>query len=241
MANPTLIAFSEHDSVQASAASEASTTLTWQTGDVLICPVGGEGANNGVTASIANTGSGLPTWTVSQTHASNNDTTTYLFTTTATGNGSGIVTATISTANAMVMGVYQFRAPAGATIALGNTNIATGKTTTTHVVALTISSPDSSVVWAAFDWGAGAVETLSPTPTTHTAGSPGPSASPNNTNEGTHYTFYIDELDDQVATGSVNFGTTGATGGPFAIVAAEITISGGAAPSPAPQRMPLSL
>jgi hypothetical protein len=61
------------------------------------------------------------------------------------------------------MGVYQFRAPSGSTIAVGNTAIATGKTTTQHVAGLLMTSVDSAVVWVSSDWGAAAVETLTPT------------------------------------------------------------------------------
>lgn len=225
MPNPTLIAFSEHDSGATSVASEASATLTWQTGDVLVVFATNEGANNGLTFTIANTGSGLPAWTVLANHASSSDTAMYAWATQATANGSGVVTVTISTANEMAMSVYQYRAPSGTTIAVGHSAIATNKTTTQHVVALVMSSPDSSVAWCASDWSASAVETATPTSTTHSAASPGPSASPLTGLQATHYTFYFEELDDQTSTGTINYGTTATANGPVAIVAVEITIS----------------
>jgi hypothetical protein len=240
VANPTLIAFSEHDSGAGSAASEASASLTWQTGDVLVAVAMNEGANNGLTFTISNTGSGL-SWTVAQSHISSSDTSLYAWTTTASAGSSGTVTATISTANEMSMGVYQFRAPGGSTIGVGNSNIVSGKTTTQHVVGLLMTSADSSVVWAAADWSASALETVTPAATTHSNVSPGPSASPASGVQATHYTWYIEELDDQASTGTINYGTTATANGPVAIVAVEVTVSGGAAAFVSPRRMPLSL
>jgi hypothetical protein len=240
---PTLIAFAEKDTGTTTiptGGTVVSASLTWQVGDILVLLATGSGAANGNTFAPSNTGSGLA-WTQKQLHAASSDTEIGAWVATATANSSGTVTITMTTTanDAAQMGVYQFRAPSGSTIAVGNTAIVTGKTTTQHVVGLLMTRPNSAAVWVSSDWGAAAVETVTPTPTTHSNVSPGPSASPFSLVSTTNNTGYISELDDQVSTGTINYGTTGTTGGPFAIVAVEITVSG--SPTPSPRRMPLSL
>lgn len=225
MASPTLIAFSEKDTGVngANVASEATATLTWQTGDVLVAMAVDEGSNNAVTFSITNTGSGLA-WTARQSHSSNNDCTLYAWSAVATAGSSGTVTATHTNTSQMAIGVYQFRAPTGFTIAVGASSLGTSLSGNLHV-ALAMSSADSAVVWSAGDWSAAAAETPSPAATSHTATTPGPSASPVAVPDGTHYTFYFDELDDETATGSQNFGYNGSSAGPFTVAAVEVKLT----------------
>jgi hypothetical protein len=248
MPSPTPIAFVTKDSGAVAipnASSETTASLTWQTGDILVLLVNGSGAATGNTFQApTNTGSGI-TWTQKQLHVAASDTEIGAWTSVATANSSGTVTITMNTTgnDAVQIGVFQWRAPSGYTIAVGNTALATGKTTTQHVVGLLVSSADSAICWAASDWSAPAtLETPTPTPTTHSTSSPGPSALPYALNSNGNNTGYLDVLDDQVTTGTVNYGTTGTTGGPVAIVAVEVTISGGgvALPEPfIPTRMPL--
>lgn len=240
MAGPTLIAFSEADSGSVTQQTITSATLTWQTGDILVAAAIDEGGANGLTFTISNTGSGL-SWTNRIAHASSSDTTFYMWTAVATANSSGTVTATDSaTAERITVGVTQWRAPTGTTIAVGNTHSATAQTTSPQVSALLMSSADSAVFWAGGDWSAGTVESGTPTPTTHGVSTPGPTASPFASVISTHYGFYYDQLDDEAATGTVNFGYSGSSAGPFAIGAVEIAISGPATP-PTPSTLPAQM
>lgn len=226
MASPTLIAFAEADTGVngANVGSKATATLTWQTGDRLVAIAGDEGANNAITFTISNTGSGL-SWSVLQSHASNNDCTLYAWTATATANSSGTVTATHTNSSQMAVGVSQWRAPTGFTIAVGTSAIGTSLTTSPQRVSLVMSSADSAVMWAGFDWSAHAVETVSPAATSHTTTTPGPTAEPIATADGTHYTLYYDILDDQTSTGTQTYGYSGTSTGPFTIAAVEVKLT----------------
>jgi hypothetical protein len=118
--------------------------------------------------------------------------------------------------------VYVFPASAGS-FGIGVSGIATGLTTSPEVKAITMTGPDSAVVWGAADWSAAAAESPSPAATTHSTSSPGPSASPVAQVQTGRYTFYFSELDDQPSTGSQSYGYSGASAGPIAVVVQEIT------------------
>lgn len=256
MASPTLIAFSAVKGQLLANATESTATLTWQTGDILVAVAGNEGVVSGMTiAAPTNTGSGIA-WTTQQSYTNGSDCCVGGWTAVATANSSGTVTTknpSGSTNNNTFLGVYQFRAPSGSTIAVGTSGLGTGLTTSPQLKAITMTSVDSSVVWAAGDWSAataetnadkiGAGSTTTGVATSHGTSAPGPTASPvDGPAVGTNYTPYIDEIDDQTSTGSISYGYSGSSTGPFSIVVIEITISGGAAAAPPffPHRMPLS-
>lgn len=212
-------------------------SVSWQTGDVLVCVAVNEGLNSGDTfATPTNTGTGLNVWTPQRTHAVSSDCGIGLWTTTATGNGSGVVS-TVCTVGSngthLAMGVYVFHAASG-TIAVGNTNIGTGLTDATlghsNTVSITMTSAHSAVVWAGGDWGANAPATYyttTPATTSHDASSPGPSASPIADTIAGAYTWMIDEMDDQASTGSQAYGYTNAsapTSPKWSIVVCEIVM-----------------
>jgi hypothetical protein len=225
MPSPTPIAISTVVSpTNNTITSYSSATLSWLTGDVFIVDAVNEGIN-AATWSISNTGTGL-SWTTKQIHnTSGSDCGIVLYTATATANGSGVVTVTQSLLQNMALGVYQWRAPSGFTIAVGATQLLTGLTTSPQRVTIPMTSPDSAVVWMGGDWSAAAVESPSPAASSHTATTPGPSVSPQSGAVSTRFTYFLSELDDQVATGSQSFGYTGSSTGPFSIVVAEVSIS----------------
>jgi hypothetical protein len=242
MAFPTLVAFSEQDSGVAQIANgvgETSATLTWQAGDILIASAVGSGGAAGHTFNLpTNTGSGLGTWQQVQLHVAGSDCELGIWSNVATAGGSGTVTITVNiSAGTTVssMSVFQFRAPSGSSIAVGASGLGTGLTTSPQQKAITMSSADSAVVWVGGDWSAAAVETSSPLGTTHTSV---PSTLPfGKISSGQNTVYYVD-LDDETSTGSISFGWSGSSAGPFTIGVVEIKISATGAP-PHPVFLPL--
>jgi hypothetical protein len=231
MAAPTLIAFSSANSGTTGTNSQASATLTWQTGDVLVCLAGNEGNGSHAWSAPTNTGSGL-SWTPQQVHSTTGtDCGVAVWTAVATAGSSGIITANCpsSAAMAMGMGVYQFRAQGTDTISVGASQLVTGATSSPQTGAITMTKVDSSVCWAAGDWSAHAVESPSPAATTHGSGAPGPTASPFAQAFSTNYTLYLTELDDETSTGSQSFGYSGTSTGPYTIVVLEVVSTPAAA------------
>jgi hypothetical protein len=231
VANPTLVAFSETDSGTAqiaNGAGETSGTLTWQTGDIIIaCAVGPGGAAGHTFNLPTNTGTGLGTWQQVQLHPAGSDCELGIWSNVATASGSGTVTVTVNIASGTTvasMSAFQFRAPSGASIAVGTSGLATGVTASPQQKAITMSSVDSAVVWVGGDWSAAAVETSSPLGTTHTAI---PSTLPfGKISTGQNTVYYVD-LDDETSTGSVSFGWSGSSAGPFTIGVVEIKLTPG--------------
>lgn len=217
---PTLVAFTQAEASTANGATLATGSVSWQTNDVVVVLAGTEGVAAGETAwSLpTSTGSGL-TFSQQQAHSSTgSDGGAAGWTAVASASSSGTISVTCprnpSGSENLIVGAYVFRGSDG----VGNSAISTGSART---VALTLTGADGAVAWIVVDWAAAAVQSFTPTATTHGSGSPGPTASPFTQLIGGTITFYIGELDDQTSAGSVNYGIGGSGTGPFTIIAIE--------------------
>lgn len=223
---PTLVA--ANAVVNSTAASIVSSSLTVQSGDVVTFTAVGEGAANGnsfgtPTSTITNSGI-----TNLKLHAAASDTEAGIWTFTATASGSGTVTVPhTGTVQRATLSVWVHRggtAPTAARSALGT---GSGRT-----VSYTASQADSAIVWALGDWSAAATVAETPTSTTHSSASPGPTAMPQSAQVATFYTQNSAVLDDQTSTSAASYGIGGTGTGPFTIVVAEIQGTGAAAALP---------
>lgn len=219
MAAPTLVAVSI--AATATGNSATSGSVSWQTSDVVVVKFGNAGAAiNEVPSTPTTTGSGL-TFTSQQSHTSGSNCAAAVFTAVASANSSGTITAAASgTDGHQVVSVEVWRGSGG----VGNS--AQGASSA-RTVNLTSTAADSAISWGVFDWGAAATVAFSPTATSHTSASPGPSASPVSAQVAGQYTYYLGALDDQTATGTNAYGVGGSGTGPFTIVAVEVTAGGG--------------
>lgn len=226
---PTPVAFSVV--AAATGASITSASLTLAVGDVVVFGSEGEGGTVGNTYNAPST-----TLTVSggsitqlQLHAASSDCEGGLWTFTV-GSGTTTGTVTVNPSNSatrhnLFVGVWRN----GTQPTVGRSTISTGSGRT---VSYTPSQADSAILWMQADWAAAAVQSATPTPTTHTAGSPGPSAVPQSALVTGFYTWYASELDDQTSAGAVSYGIGGTGTGPFTILVAEIQGTGGAVATP---------
>jgi hypothetical protein len=221
---PTLVAAY---SANVAATANASTSMTLQANDIVTVLAVDEGATAGETLSLATTFSNAGISTL-QSHPSGSDCAVYAWTFTVSLAASGTVTVTESNPNKnQRMGVFAHRA-GGAPIVARST-LGTGSSRTANY---TPSQADSAIVWVVGDWAAAAVQTMSPTPTSHTSAAPGPTAMPASSSIASIYTGYVGVLDDQTSTGTVAYGLTGTGTGPFSIIVVEIQGTGGAAAVP---------
>lgn len=223
---PTLIA--ANTVVVTSGTTVTSSSLTVQTNDVVTFTAIGEGASAGASF-------GTPTSTITNSgitnlklHASASDPEGGIWTMTVTGAGSGTVSVPhTGTGLRCALTVFVHRggtAPTAARSALG--------TGSSRTVSYTASQVDSAIVWAVGDWAAAAVQTPTPTSTTHGAAAPGPTAMPQGTTVAGAYTQNSAVLDDQTSVAAVSYGVGGTGTGPFTIVVAEIQGTGGAVAIP---------
>lgn len=201
-----------------------SPTMTWSTGDVFVAMWLDEGNTTAETTFTAtNTGTGLPTWTLQQSNIAASNCGAGLLTTVATASGTGTITVGASFSSPLTTSgygvVYQYSGSAGVGTS-GKTVSASGGSS---VVSLTpLGGADSAFVWLVGDWNGGALGSYTPTPSSHTASAPGPSATPaDSTNTGS-FDSYFACLDDQVSTGAVNYGITSGSGGPYTVLAVEV-------------------
>lgn len=189
---PTLISYTETASWQtAGSPSKATASVSWQTGDVIVV----------LAASEANDALGLPTATgltfVSQkSNVVASTCGTQLAAAVAASTSSGVITVTnASTTNAWGFGVWVWRGSAG----IGNSaEIHTAAAS----VTLTPTGADGGMVYGSFDFAAGVLRTIAPTPT--------------NTRQRVvdagHFTIYVADLADQVSGAGVLYGLTAAAG-----------------------------
>jgi hypothetical protein len=217
---PTLIGFAQ---VAGTTATVTTASLSWQTGDVIVVLAVNEGATSGATFTTpTTTGSGL-TFTQQQNHTSASNCAAGGWTAVASATSSGTFTiGGISAGPNRTGGAFVWRGSAG----VGNSVQAASATRT---VNLTPVGADGAICWVVGDWAAATAVTASPTPTTHSSASPGPTALPIGTQVGTNYTYYFDDLDDQTSAGAVGYGVTGAGTGPFTIIVIEVKAAAGAA------------
>jgi hypothetical protein len=230
---PTLVAFAQTTSAVNTDVAVTTASISWQTDDVVVVFTGCEGGAGGETLNTpTTTGSGISFGAAQRIHNSTGTTASGgCWAAVATANSSGTFSGTYShvggTGRFTVIGVYVFRGSAG----IGNSAI-TATPSGTRVQALTPTGADGSICWYVGDWAAAATVAFTPTPTTHTAGSPGPTASPYS-QQTANVTYYIGELDDQTSTGSVDYGIGGSGTGPFTIIAIEAKAAAGGTNAPA--------
>jgi hypothetical protein len=188
---------------------------------------GTEGGTGGETfASPSTTGSGISFGTFQQQHQSTgSDCGGECFAAVASANSSGTfsIAPTHSSGNRhKVIGVYIVRGSGG----IGNSNMAVGSGRT---VSLTPTAADGTLCWLVMDWATAAVQSFTPTTTSHGSGAPGPTASPASAQVNPNYTYYFGELDDQTSAGAVSYGIGGSGTGPFTIIAFEVKAAAGGA------------
>jgi hypothetical protein len=234
MPAPTLVAFALAEGSVTSGTAVTTASVSWQIGDVVTVVAGTDGSAGGeVMPTPTTSGSGLSFGTAQQLHQSTGtDAGLGVWAAVATAASSGTVSFAATHAGVArhkFVGVYVGRGSAG----IGNSAI-TATPSSTKTVSLTPTAADGLIVWSVSDWNADAVVAFSPSATTHSAASPGPTASPVNTQLAGVITFYVGDLDDQTSAGAASYGVGGAGVGPFTILAIEMKASaGGAATIPA--------
>lgn len=229
MAAPTLVGYSEANAGVASGASVTTGTLSWQTNDVIVLFGATEGGTSGETfGTPTTTGSGITFTSATQQHQSTgSDCGGECWAVVATANSSGTFsiapTHSASTRTKQVA-VFVWRGSAG----VGNSALLpTSGTNANRTISLTPTGADGAICWMVLDWAAAAVQTITPTPATHSTSSPGPTALPDDALISLKYTYYFANLDDQTGTGAVSYGIGGSGTGPFTIIAVEVKASAG--------------
>jgi len=199
---PTIVATSS-TTFNAGAASKSSTSFTWSINDILVSACGSQ-APDTLTVPTT-TGSGL-TFTSQAFNNAASTSGTRMSTATATAASSGTISVSNSSSSTNDWGCtfWQVRGSTGigAAPAEGHTSSLT--------VSMTPVSAHSTVLWAVFDFNAGAVQALNPAPTDTVQ----------NTQIAGTYTVYVaDKVDSTTATA---WGISGTGAGPFSIVAIEL-------------------
>src|SRR5512146_2931512 len=211
---PTRVSYTEPASWTTGGSPKATaSTVSWQTGDVVVVIAGSDGTQNDNfgTPSVTNlTGTGL-TFSDKVDHQSNSDCAALLSIATAAGNGSGNISVSLAgdSSGHWGFGVWVWRGSTGNNW----TTQVTSQFSSTRTKAYTVAQADSAICWGVFDWAAeNPLQTITPTPT--------------NTDERTRlagqYDAYAADLTDQSNTGSVSYGITNTGSGPFSIVIVEI-------------------
>lgn len=216
MAAPTLISYTESASWATTAFSKSLASISWQVSDVLVCLAGSEDNTTlGVAGLPTNTGLGL-SWANTESISGAGHCAALIATTVATSADSGIISLA-ETSGSLHWGfaVWVWRGSAG----VGNhaQQVTTGKTK-----ALTPTAANAGICWGFFDYSAaaGAGEP---------AGSPTPSNTREQTDDGGQYSIGVFDIIDQTSAGSVSYGaTTTGTSGPYAIVIQEVKASASA-------------
>lgn len=202
---PSIVQYAETASWITGAASKVtSTSLTWQTGDVIVFAAICEGV-----ATIAvPTATGL-TFTSQKTNAAASSCASRLATAVAASSGSGAVTAT-NTSSVLHWGFacWVLRGSDGV-------GVSAEQHTTTHTVSALPTDTHSAWLVACGDFSAAVVTGNSITPTVTTSRQKAQDAS--------HYSFYVGEIADQASAASTPYGlTAGGTTGAISILAMEV-------------------
>lgn len=203
---PTLISYTEPagEWTAGSGGTWTSPSISWQTGDVIIV-IGG--ASSIVTFGTP-TATGL-TFTIRASNNPGSGSTCPSFVATAVAASSSSAAVSVTVTNGSThsgIAIWVWRGSDG----FGNT---IEQHTATHSINMTpAGGADSAVCWGVFDFAAGSLGTITPTPT--------------NTREravdGTSYTYYVADLIDQTGAGAVAYGLTGSGGGPFSVIGIEV-------------------
>lgn len=228
MTAPTLVAYAEVEASATSGSNITSPSVSWQTNDVIIVHTGTEGSTGGETMNNpATAGTGVALVLQQKHNSTGSDGGVGCWAAVASANSSGTFTfsATHSGgARTKTLSVEVWRGSGG----IGNSVILpTGATpNTARTISLTPTGAHGAASWHVLDWNADAVQTVTPTPTTHSSSSPGPTASPVALQQSGVVTSYFNVLDDQASSGATSYGIGGTGAGPFSIVAIEIKGSG---------------
>jgi len=199
---PTLVS---HNTVpyNSTALTLTSPSISWNANDVIVVVGGTEGANSSDILGTP-TATGL-TFTARQTIAPSTRCAAYVWTAVAGSSGSGTISVVHNNTSDAGFTVWVFRGSAG----VGNSAQSSTSSLTT---SLTPTAAHSAIVWGVFDWNAGSLQTITPTPTNTEA----------RVQYASLYTVYVAELTDQVSAGAVSYGISGSGSGPFSIVVLEI-------------------
>lgn len=226
---PTLVAFAVAEAAVNTDVAVTSPSVSWQTGDVVEVFLGCEGGTDGETLNTpTTTGSGISFGAAQKLHNSTGaDASGGCWAAVATADSSGTFSGTYThvggTGRNTIIAVLVHRGSAG----IGNSAMTASFPSSSRVLALTPTGADGSISWFVADWNADAVQSFTPTPTSHGAGSPGPTAAPYTQQISGRVTYYIGELDDQTSSGSVDYGIGGSGTGPFTIIAIEAKAAAG--------------
>lgn len=232
---PTLVACYASSMVQTNAITSSSISL--QAGDivtVIVIGAGGVTGNSwpttGCTTTFANGGI---TSLQNHTAASNCQAAAWTFTVSTTASGTVTTTQTSGQSDYNVLRVFAHRAGVAPTVARSTQGASSSRT-----VNYTASQADSAICWGVGDWSASAVQAVTPTSTTHSLGTPGPSSMPASGSVATQYTDNTAVLDDQTLTSAVAYGIGGTGTGPFTVIVVEVQGTGGAvASTPRPPKL----
>jgi hypothetical protein len=201
---PTLASYTE-TVWTTGAATKTTASVSWQAGDVIVVIVGIE-SNNSTVGAVTATGL---TFTRQVLATATAGTICYGagYTAVAASSGSSAISFTdTSTAFHAGCAVWVWRGSDGF-------DAACEQHTSTKTKALVHTDTHSAACVGTFDFQPGAVQTITPAPT--------------NTRQavldGTSYTIYVSDLDDQASSGSVSYGITGGAGtGPFTIIGVAV-------------------
>lgn len=222
---PTLVSYTLGGAFNvANGLSKSSAVVAWNAGDFIVVIAGSEAS----TAPGVPSGTGL-TFTSKKSNAAAGTCGSQLATASPGAGGSSAITDTYANGvDHWGFAIYVWRNSNG----LGNS---AEQHTGTQTVSLTpLGGADSAIMWGVFDFSAGAIGSVTPAPTT----------TRENTQDGTHYTYTVADLDNQAGTGAVNYGTSGnSSGGPFSIVVMEVegTSGGGGGTAPPPTMLNLGV
>jgi len=199
---PTIVATSS-TTYNAGASSKSSASFTWNINDTFVAACGSQ-APDTITVPTT-TGSGL-SFTSQLFNTAVNTSGTRLSTAVATGASSGTISATNSSSATNDWGCtfWQVRGSTGIGAAPAESH------TASLTVSMTPVGTHSTVLWAVFDFNAGAVQTITPTPTDTVQAAQ---------IAGTYTVYVADQVDSTTAT---SWGISGTGTGPFSIVAIEL-------------------
>ena len=219
---PTLVAaYATPPSSTAAAATMTTSSLSLQAGDVVTIVAMGAGGGSGDSFSIPTTTFANGGVTQLALHPSSSDCQggAWTFTVTSTGSGTVSVTHTGGTNTSQNLFVVAHRGAVAPTAARASISIGSS-----YFNIYTASQANSAIVWMVGDWSAGAVSTpLDPTPTSHGAAAPGPTALPQSGTQAGQYTEWSQVLDNQTSTGAITYGLlSSSTSGPYTIAVVEV-------------------
>lgn len=208
---PTLVSYTESAWNAAPGDPMNITIPAYNTNDILVTIGGSEGPD---TLAISG-GTGL-TWTTQKSNTTAGTCGTIIRTATAASNQTNQTVSMTSSNQADHRGfaVWVWRSSPG----IGNF---AEQHTATKTVALTpAGGADSGIMWAAFDFSAGASPAATPTPTHSRQAAV----------DAGHYDFVVADIPDQTSSGSTSYGlTVTGTTGPYSLVVAEVKGTAGGA------------